>query len=260
MTASIMANKAHPNQEGLQKLAAVLFALGVWQTAAMLLHQGLLLASPVQVLMRLTTIWREPDFAAKLWFSFARIVSGFFLGLVCGILLAVPAGRFRLIENLLWPLMLTVKSVPVASFIVLALIWLSSAQLSVFISFLMVLPIVYSNMLSGIRSIDPKMNEMADVFCVPSGRRFMCIWLPHIKPFLMSACNVALGLAWKSGIAAEIIGIPDGSVGEALYNAKVYLNSEDLLAWTVIVVLVSVVFEKLFMALLAKGFAALNRI
>lgn len=254
-----MKNNATPKR-GLQKAAAVLFALIVWQAAAMLLDQGILLASPLQVLARLTTVWREPGFLPALWFSFSRIVAGFLLGLVCGIALAIPAGRFRLIENLLWPFMLTIKSVPVASFIVLALIWLSSSKLSIFISFLMVLPIIYTNVLNGIHSIDPQITQMADVFGVPHGRRLVYIWLPHVKPFLLSACNVALGLSWKSGIAAEIIGIPGGSVGEALYYAKVYFNSTDLLAWTAIIVLISVAFEKLFMALLKKGFAGLGRL
>lgn len=241
-------------------MAAVLFALAVWQTAAMLLNQKILIASPLAVLERLTTIWRNPGFTAALWFSFSRIVSGFMLAMVCGILLAILAGRFHLAEILLWPFLLTIKSVPVASFIVIALIWLSSAQLSVFISFLMVLPIIYSNVLGGVKSMDPQLNQMANVFRVPSGRRLLYIWLPQIKPFLLSACSVSLGLSWKAGIAAEIIGIPDGSIGEALYDAKVYLNTVDLFAWTVIIVLISVLFEKIFMALLKKAFAGLERL
>lgn len=255
-----MKNKAVPAKTVLQKAAAVLFALAVWQAAALLLDQKILMVSPLTVLVRLTTIWREPGFAASLWFSFSRIVGGFVLALAVGIVLAVLAGRFRVFEIFLWPFMITIKSVPVASFIVIALIWLSSSQLSVFISFLMVLPIVYTNVLGGIRSTDPKMTEMAAVFRIPGGRRLLYLWLPQIKPFLLSACSVALGLSWKAGIAAEIIGIPDGSVGEALYNAKVYLNTVDLFAWTVIIVVISIVFEKLFMAALRRCFAGLERL
>lgn len=116
----------------------------------------------------------------------------------------------------------------------------------------MVLPIVYTNLLDGIRSVDKKMLEMADVFGMTFPRRMKYIWLPAVKPFLISGCRISLGLAWKSGVAAELIGIPDGSVGEALYYSKLFLDTADLFAWTVVIVLLSVVFEKLFLFLLKK--------
>ncbi|NCA67845.1 MAG: ABC transporter permease subunit, partial [Clostridia bacterium] len=175
-------------------------------------------------------------------------------------LLAVAAGRFSFIETLLWPYMITIKSVPVASFIVLALIWFTSDTLSAFTSFLMVLPIIYTNVLSGIKNIDTKMIELSDVFRIPWKRRLLYIWLPQIKPFLISGCAVSLGLSWKAGIAAEVIGIPEGSIGERLYYAKVYLNSADLLAWTLIIVILSILFEKLFVLLLKYGFGRLEKL
>ncbi len=242
-----------------QRAAAVLLALLVWQAAASLLNESILLVSPWTVLGRLFTIWREPGFAATLLFSFVRIAGGFLAGLICGTLLGILAGRYPVLEILLWPYMITIKSVPVASFIILCLIWLTSSQLSMFISFLMVLPIVYTNLLSGIRGLDPRLNEMADVFRVPWRRRLHYIWLPQLRPFFTSACGVSLGLAWKSGIAAEVIGIPAGSIGERLYEAKAYLNTPDLFAWTILIVAVSVCFEKLFMRLLRLGFQALEK-
>ena len=176
-------------------------------------------------------------------------------------LIAVPllAWRWPLAEVLLWPYVTFIKTTPVASFIILCLIWLDSANLSVFISFLMVLPIVYANMLEGIRQTDPKLLEMARLFRVSPGRRLFYIYLPQLRPYLMTACSVALGLSWKAGIAAEVIGIPDGSIGERLYEAKVYLNSADLFAWTVVIIAVSIVFEKLFLLLLRRGYARLWR-
>ena len=155
---------------------------------------------------------------------------------------------------------MAIKSVPVASFIIISLIWLTSSELSIFISFLMVLPIIYTNVLEGIRSTDRKMTEMADVFHIPWNRRLVYIWLPQIRPYLISACSMSLGLSWKAGIAAEIIGIPDGSIGEMLYNAKAYLNTVDLFGWTVIIVVISIAFEKLFLALLRYGFRKLVRL
>lgn len=228
----------------VQRIIAVFALLAVWQIAAMILDQRAVLASPVQVMGRLFTIWRESGFAASIAFTFIRIAGGFITAFLVGITLAILSGRAHWLEILLSPVMVTIKSVPVASFIIIALLWLSSRSLSVFISFLMVLPVIYNNVLGGIKNIDKKLIEMADIYNVSFDKRFRYIWIPAIKPFLMSAMTTALGLAWKAGIAAEVIGIPDGSIGEQLYFAKAYLNTTDLFAWTVIIVLISVAFEK----------------
>ena len=237
-----------------KKIIAVMLLLAVWQAAAMLLNQKVLLASPVQVLIRLFTLWKEPGFIAAILFSFTRIAGGFLLAFIMGIVFAVLAGKSEWIEILLSPVMATIKSVPVASFIIIALVWLSSGKLSVFISFLMVLPVIYNNVLGGIKNIDKKMVQMADVYHISAEKRFKYISLPAIKPFLFSGTTTALGMAWKAGIAAEVIGIPDGSIGEMLFNAKVYLNTADLFAWTVIIVIISICFEKAFMWILRKAY------
>lgn len=244
----------------IAKSAAVLLALLVWQTAAMALDQKILLASPVDVAGRLGTIWREPGFWGTIWFSFRRIALGFLIGFAAGTVLAVIAGRFKIVETLLWPYMITIKSVPVASFIVIALVWLSSKQLSAFISFLMVLPIIYTNVLTGVKNTSRKMVEMAKVFRLNWVRRMLYINMPQVKPYLLSGMSISLGLAWKAGVAAEIIGIPDGSLGEMLYEAKAYLNTVDLFAWTVIIVLISILFEKAVTGLAKLGFRGLERL
>ena len=148
--------------------------------------------------------------------------------------------------------MITVKSIPVASFVILALIWLTASKLAAFVSFLMVLPVVYTNVLTGIRSADVKLLEMAYVFRVPFFRRISRVWLPQLRAQIISACRIALGLAWKSGVAAELIGYPSGSIGEQLYYAKVYFNTVDLFAWTAFIVLFSLAFEKLFLFALGR--------
>ena len=216
----------------LQKCIAVALALLVWQGAAMAVGLDLLLPSPWQVACRLWSVWREPGFFATVAFSLLRISGGFALGLVLGVLLAV------------------------ASFIIIFLIWMSTRQLAVFISFLMVFPVIYSNTLQGIKSADGALLEMARVYRVPFSRRLGYIYAPQVKPFLLSGCSVALGMSWKSGVAAEVIGVVGGSIGERLYEAKVYFQMTDLLAWTVVIVVCSVGFEKLVLWLLRRGFAA----
>ena len=247
------------NKDRLGKALAVIFALLVWQTAAVAVDQSILLVSPIDVALRLTTIWQVEGFASSIWFSFYHIAGGFLLALVSGILLAALSGRFRWVETALWPFMITVKTVPVASFVVICLIWLSAQNLSVFISFLIVLPVVYGNVLQGIKSENGKMLEVAEVFRMPVLRRILYIHMPQLKPFILSACATALGMSWKAGIAAEIIGTPDGSIGKQLYYAKIYLDTDDLLCWTVIIVIVSVAFEKLFMLALRAAYRRLER-
>ncbi len=241
------------------KLLAVIFALCLWQLAAMTIDSKILLVSPVEVAVRLTTIWQTEGFWTSIWFSFYHIAGGFFLALFLGIALAALAGRFRRIETLLWPFLVTIRTVPVASFVVICLIWLSAENLSVFISFLIVLPVVYGNVLEGIKNEDKLMLEVGTVFKMPLLRRLLYIHLPQLKPFIMSACATALGMAWKAGVAAEIIGTPDGSIGKQLFYSKIYLDTDDLLCWTVIIVIVSVLFEKLFMLGLKALYGRLER-
>lgn len=231
----------------------------LWQGASVLIGSEILLASPLDVVVRFFEMLSEEGFYASIGFSFSRIAVGFLSGLILGILLALLGGRFAAVETLLWPYMVAIKSIPVASFVVIALIWLKSSNLAILISFLMVLPIVYINVLEGIKSVDEKMLQMASVFGMPFGRRLRFIWLPSVKPFLLSGAKISLGLAWKSGIAAELIGIPTGSVGEALYYSKLFLNTADLFAWTLAIVLLSVGFEKLFVFVLKKAFTGVEK-
>lgn len=238
---------------------AVILALAIWQAAAVRINSHLILVSPADVLKKLTVIWREEGFLNTLLSSFININCGFFFGAVIGGACAVLAGRFRLVEILLKPYVVTIKSVPVASFIIVALMVFSSNQLSSFIAFLMVLPVIYTNILAGIHSVDRNMLEMADIFGLSWRKRFFYISLPGLRPYILSACSLSIGLAWKAGIAAELIGIPTGTVGEALYYTKVYFESADLFAWTVIIILISVLSEKLITVIINLLFACLER-
>ena len=181
------------------------------------------------------------------------------LGAVLAFVLALAAGRWPVVEVLLRPYVLAIKAVPVASFIILALIWMRTSALPLFISFLMVFPILYTNVLAGLRSADGQLLEMARAFRGPWRRQLHSILLPAVEPFLLAGCAAALGMSWKAGVAAEVIGVVAGSLGERLYDAKIYLQTADLLAWTVVIVALSALFERLVLALLRRGFRRLER-
>ena len=238
------------NKQLLKKTGAALLALAFWQAVSMAVGMEMLLASPLRVLERLGTIWREKDFLSTVLFSMGRIFGGFLLAFLIGIFLALLAGRFRTVEILLWPYVVTIKSVPIASFIILCLIWFSYTQMTVFIAFLIAFPVIYSNVLQGIRSTDPQMLEMAAIYKVRGIRKLFYVQLPGVMPFLTSACSVAIGMAWKAGVAAEVIGVINGSIGQKLYDAKIYFQNADLLSWTLIIILLSVAGEKLFVRML----------
>ena len=143
-----------------------------------------------------------------------------------------------------------VKSIPVASFVILALIWIGSENLSVFIAFLVVVPMIYSSTLAGLKSADRRLLEMARVFSMPFWKRLRFIYIPAVLPYLMSGCRTALGMSWKSGIAAGGHRHPGQSIGEQLYYAKLYLDTAGLFAWTFVIILASSAFEALFLWLL----------
>ncbi|NLB90359.1 MAG: ABC transporter permease subunit [Clostridiales bacterium] len=232
-------------KKSLYTLFAVVFWLIIWQLASMFIAQEILLVSPVAVIEKLFFLVRENSFWQAISLSLGHISLGFLLGLLFGCLLAVCSSFSPFIRQLLSPLMMTIKSVPVASFVILALFWFSSYHLSIFISFLMVFPVIYANVLTGFLETDVKLLEMASVFQVSFGKKIRYIYLSQVLPFFRTGCSLALGLCWKAGIAAEVIGIPKGFIGEKLYEAKIYLETADLLAWTVVIVFLSLLFEKI---------------
>ena len=239
----------------LRRLLAAALWLLIWQLAAATVGQPILLASPASTLARLVKLVREAAFWRSIGYSLGHILAGYLLAGAAGLLLAVLAGRFSPVADLLAPLLAAMRSVPVASFVIAALIWVPSKRLSILIAFLIVLPVVYAGALDGLRQIDPQLREMARVFRMPALNRLRAIDLPAMLPSLASALSVSMGLAWKSGVAAEVIGIPAGSIGEKLYKAKVYLATPDLFAWTLVIVLISAACTRL----LRRGLAALAR-
>lgn len=243
-----------------QNIASALLAVIVWQLAALALNESILLASPIDVLAKLPSLWLSKNFWGSVWFSLSRIGLGFIMGMLSGVIFAGIAYTSEWFEIILRPYIAVIKSVPVASFVILALLWLTSSTLPVLIAFLIVFPVIYANILKGLQSTDKKMLEMAKVFRLSFWKKIIYIFLPQIKPYIISASSIAIGLAWKSGVAAEIIGIPGGSIGEALYYSKVYLDVPELFAWTLTVVLLSIACEKLFTLILKFLFKKVEKL
>lgn len=246
-------------QKARFRIWSVCLWLLIWQGAAMLVGQDFLLASPVDTIIRFFELAITAAFWKSALYSLMRIFLGFLLGVGLGTALAALSAAYRWMEELLAPLMAVLKAIPVASFVVVALIWVPSKNLSVLISFLIVFPLMYNSVLSELRRTDARMLEMAKLFGMKGTRKLLYVHaLPAAKGFI-PACAAAMGLAWKSGIAAELISIPAGSIGERLYQAKVYLMTGDLFAWTLLIVLLSMLCARAFGWLLKAAAAALER-
>lgn len=234
----------------------VIFWLACWQLLALYLNSSILLAGPLEVFADLKSNIITLNFWKTVCNSFLHILAGFFSAFFIAVILGVAAAKCSFLEEFLAPLMQFVKAVPVASFVVLLLIWAGSGKLSVSVTFLMVLPVIFQNVLGGIKNTDKELLEMAKVFEMPLINKIRYIYMPSLLPFLNSGCKAALGMSWKAGIAAEVIGTPDFSIGERIYMSKIYLNTAGLFSWTFVVILLSFLFEKSFLLLLNKAVVA----
>ncbi|MDO5023008.1 MAG: ABC transporter permease subunit [Eubacteriales bacterium] len=239
-------------KKSVQNIISLAVALALWQGAAMLLNKPLLFASPVEVIARLFSIYKEPLFFKSIISSLLNIALGFVLGLFIAFMLGALAGKYGFFEIMLRPYVTAIKTVPIASFIILALLWISPERLSVSIAFLIVFPVVYQNTLEGLRSVEKELIHMARVFKVPAKRRIKMLYLPKMKPYILSAASSASGMAWKAGVAAELIGRPDFSLGAMLYEAKIYINTADLFCYTLVIIFLSRIFEKAMLYILKR--------
>ena len=228
------------------KTAVAALWLALWQLVCMAVNMELLVVSPWRVAKRLWALSLTWEFWRTALGSLGRITEGFVLGSATGAILAMLCHKFTFAREFFSPAITLIKSTPVASFIILALVWLTGQWVPVFISFLMVLPVVYSNVFQGLREVDPKLLEMAKVYGMNRQKRVMKIYIPSVLPYMMAACRTALGLSWKAGVAAEVIGVTKNSIGRQLYYSKIYLETADLFAWTAVVIIMSIALEKCF--------------
>lgn len=226
---------------------AIAFWIAVWWMASIIIGEDLFLPSPWSVISRLLVLVSHLQFWQSLAFTLSRILLGFIISIAAALVMALLSSSSMAVRIVLDPMVRIMRATPVASIVILALVWVSSRNLSVLISSMMVFPIVYTNVLKGIDEIDRDLMEMANAYRIRRIKRLRYIYIPSVLPYFLSSLSIALGLSWKSGIAAEVIGIPSGSIGERVYEAKIYLSTPDLFAWTVTVIVLAFAFERFFL-------------
>lgn len=247
-----MQTKRKKQSKLLGRLLIVVIYLLIWQAASMAVGSALLLPAPLATLTRFFALLVQAESWSTVGLTMARIMGGYLLGVLCGVLLGWLTARFAVADTLLAPLRSIVKATPVTSFILLALLWLTSTMVPLFIAFLMVLPMVWASTLEGILHTDRQLLEMARVFALGRVQTLNRVYLPSILPRLLAACTTALGFAWKSGVAAEIIALPKRSIGSMLYAAKLSIETVDLFAWTLLIILLSMLIETVLVRLLRR--------
>lgn len=231
---------------------ALAFWLLVWQLLSLQVGLPLLLPAPGKVALRLFELVQTDTFWGNTFHSLLRVVSGIFWGASLGILLGV-ACRNGILNALISPMMTVVKSTPVASVTILVLLWLDRDTVPVLIAGMMVLPAVWAGICAGISQTDSQLLEMSAAYGFSPAKKLLHLYIPSVLPYFRAACGSALGLAWKAGIAAEVLAVPARSMGKMIFESKLYFMTEDLFAWTLAVILLSLLVEKLLMTLLSGG-------
>ncbi len=230
--------------------AVAAFWLAVWVFAAALVAQPLILPGPCAVVVALLRLVCDASTWAILAGSGARILGGLALAAVCGGVLAGVSVRSRTFSRLVAPALSFVKATPVACVVVLLLIWLGSARVSIAAVFLMALPGVYFSLVEGLAQADKPLEQMFRLHGVRGWRLFCAHTWREVLPFVLSCARAVIGMSWKAGVAAELIGMATGTVGERIYQAKLLIETADLLAWTVLVVAASWACERVLVWLL----------
>lgn len=243
-------NTTSKKRQLLMRILSVLFWFATWAAAAKLIDRELFLPGPLLVFSSLSRLITSDSYLPAIGNSMFNIISGYLLALLTGTLLAVISYRADALRAFISLPLRIIRTIPVASFIILALLWFSSKRLALVISFLMAVPIIYENILEGLDNTDKELLEMSYIVKMPVTKKIKLIYFPQIFPYLCAALSTGAGLAWKSGVAAEVIGISRNTIGNRLYQSKIYLDTPELFAWTLTIIAISLVFEGVIKAVL----------
>lgn len=233
-----------------RRVLAVLFWLIAWQAVAWTVNRPLLLAGPLETLGALSQLVVTPGYWASAGLSALHIALGFFAGLLLGLGLAVPAAAHPALGAFLEPPLLALKAVPVACLVVILLLWVGSAGVGVACTFIVVLPAYYFSALGALQSRNKTLEDALSVQGLRGSRKALALLWPQMIGYLSATSKVCVGMAWKAGVAAELIALSGITLGAQVYQAKLLLETSQLMAWTITIVACAYLSERLFLALL----------
>ncbi|NDO47325.1 ABC transporter permease subunit [Clostridium sp. MD294] len=238
------------NKKLISKTVILFVWLLFWQFLFVIINKEILIASPISVLKTFFSLSLEFSFWYTIFCSMIRILTGYLFSVFLGILFAILCYRSKILHDFFSPAIHTMKATPVASFSILVLLWIKTDFVPIVISFLMVFPLIWTNISIGIEQTQKQYLEMAKVYRFSYFKTYRYIYIPSILPYFISACHAGIGMAWKAGIAAEVICTPNASIGRKIYETKIYLETSELFVWTICAILFSILLEKCFLYLL----------
>ncbi len=228
------------------------FWILIWQLIYNRVGKDVIVPSPYNTWLKVKELVVTKEFWEITCDSVKRILLGYLCGVGIGLLLSVVTYISKFLYVLLKPLISIARATPVASLTIILIVWVTNQKVPLFIVGLMVFPIIWANTYEGIKNTDKKLLEMSRCFSVSVFKRLFHIYFPSVYPYFIAGASTALGLAWKSGIAAEILGSTQNSMGQQINDAKVMLDSEGKFAWTIVVVILSIIFERVLVSFLKR--------
>lgn len=229
------------------------FWLGVWQLAAWCVGRELLLPGPAAVGKTLLALAGTADFYLSVGATLVRVFLGLAWGGLAGTVLAFLTHFSPWADRIVSPAVRVVRATPVVSFILLVYLWVARAAIPWVIAGLMVLPVVWGSLAAGLAGLDGKLLELGRAYRFSRVKMLRLIYLPALRPHLEAGLLTAFGLAWKSGVAAEVLCPPDHAVGSRLQQTKLALETPELFAWTLTIVALSLLLEGLLRRGLERG-------
>lgn len=232
-------------------IISAVFWTALWDFLSYKVGKELLLPSPAATFLRLFELAKTKAFWEATITSLVNTLSGFVYGVIAGTILAIITALLKSADILLSPINIISRATPVASFIILALVWIENTEVPSFIAFLMVTPIVWNALKTAILKVPPELKEMAGCYRIPLAKKILHLYVPSVLPQYVTALVTSMGLSWKAGIAAEVLCRPNGSIGDLIYESKLYLETADLFAYTATVIILSLIIETAFKAALS---------
>lgn len=225
----------------------------MWEIFSLIINQEIYLPSPISTFYAIIDLLKSYDTYITIFYSTYRTIVGFIISFVAGTILGYFCGINKFIYDLFNPLIGIIRTVPVMSIIIIAIMWFKDTNVPIFVAFLMCFPIIWTNTVSGIKSTDIKLLQMCKVYNINKLRIIKSVYFYSALPYIKAGMISALGIGWKVTSAAEVLSLPKYSIGRFLYDSKVYLEIPDLFAWTFIIILLSILFEKLLKILFKRG-------
>lgn len=229
-----------------RRVLVILLWLAIWEGAYLLIGRDIYFPSPVSVVTTFLRLLTEKNTWTVIGWSLYRTLFAIVISAVLGIAFGVVCGLNRTMYDLVNPLMVILKSTPVVSVIIISILLFRSTDVPIFSGILMCFPIVFTGTVAGVRSVDPKLVEMCSFYKVGRWERLKSLYFPAAKSHINASVISEIGICWKAVAAAEVLSMPRLSIGANLYFAKTSLDPALLFAWTVIIILLSFVFETIY--------------